>query len=285
MNRQLLFLSRRLKPCSPAGRSSLNSSPRHFAGEPTACNPSSQVSNKVSWGAALAILSSVAGGAYFYSTLVQSQSKPVNEDQDNGLVHTTIQFGWPATLRSTVLEGVEWAYDVGPFNSGKPVSFQYKLKDETEVEEMFTKNQKSTVIKRKGNPVVRWDENFVMSTSGEDRHAVDIVTQEETLQLAQAGQLGAQSFWEKWTGIKQGHKEELNHRQDNVSAGTNIGRQDLVLFSVFDGFEGSTISELMKRGAHACMAHGFGVATSQANGFQNDMLVRPGNLVGIIQDV
>lgn len=148
-----------------------------------------------------AVASLLVGGGVIYQL---AKAAPIsNGEFKEETTHTTIQFGWPATMTSKLIEGVEWSYDVGPWGKGNPKSHTYRLKSEEEVEAMFTQNQKSTKVHRAGNPVVRWDECNVMSSAGEDRHVVDLVTQAEIEQLGKAGLHTAKHFWETWNTIQQ----------------------------------------------------------------------------------
>ncbi|KAL1406953.1 hypothetical protein Q8F55_006365 [Vanrija albida] len=108
-------------------------------------------------------------------------------------------------------------------------TWNFERKPEAELEAMLHENEGTTPVGRKGNPVVKWDTNFVASNEpSEDRSAGDIVPR---------GQ--AKGWWT--TGDVQGKADHPGHR-------------DLVLLSVIDGHAGDATSQLLSKTLHPTIA-------------------------------
>ncbi|CAK9779770.1 unnamed protein product [Cutaneotrichosporon oleaginosum] len=124
----------------------------------------------------------------------------------------TRQMGvYPATTRRD-----EFTVVVGRGNNRQSVTFERKTN--AEMEEMLHEHETSEVPARIGNPVARWDTNFVASNEPcEDRSAADIVPR---------GKEG------------------------------ETGQRDLAFFSVIDGHAGAATSELLSRTLHPTLALG-----------------------------
>lgn len=110
----------------------------------------------------------------------------------------------------------EFTVTVGRGNNRQSVTFERKSM--AEMETMLHENESSTVPGRVGNPVARWDTNFIASNEPcEDRSASDIVPR--------------------------GKEGESGHR-------------DLTFFSVLDGHAGSATSQLLSKTLHPTLALG-----------------------------
>ncbi len=110
----------------------------------------------------------------------------------------------------------EFTVVVGRGSNRQSVTFERKTT--AEMEEMLHAHEASEVPARTGNPVARWDTNFVASNEPcEDRSAADIVPR---------GKEG------------------------------ETGQRDLAFFSVIDGHAGAATSQLLSRTLHPTLALG-----------------------------
>lgn len=118
----------------------------------------------------------------------------------------------------------EFTVAVGSGPNRQSVTFERKTPEEQE--HMLTVNEKTTVPARLGNPVARWDTNFVASNEPcEDRHAADLVPR-------------------------------------TTKPGAAEGSRDLVVVSVIDGHAGDQTSDLLSKTLHPTVALGFAALES-----------------------
>lgn len=105
----------------------------------------------------------------------------------------------------------------------------FKFKPDAELEKMLHEHEKTNEPKRAGNPVARWDTNYVASNEPcEDRSAADVVERGP----------GPASWYGKWFGSAPAVDE------------TKPGKRDLVMVSVIDGHAGDATSRLLARTLH-----------------------------------
>ena len=101
--------------------------------------------------------------------------------------------------------------------------YSYKRKSDAELETILTEHEDGSTIDRPGNPVFRWDRNWVGSNEPcEDRSAVDIVPRSSGV-----------------TDVKR-----------DTPAGRAEGDRDIGLWSIMDGHAGSATSQLLSETLH-----------------------------------
>ena len=116
-------------------------------------------------------------------------------------------------------------FDIKLRTSNGVQTFSFPRKFEAEVENMLHVNETSERIGRKGNPVVRWDRNWLGSNEPcEDRSVIDLIPRSTK------------------------NQEE--------------GKRDLMMFSVLDGHAGDATSKLLTKALHPTIA--LGLAALQA---------------------
>ena len=152
-------------------------------------------------------LLAAAAGAYYYE---QQSSKSTTTTIDGRSINLTSQFGRTFTVPR-------------PGKPGKVETFVRK--SHQEIEAMLHANEDGQVVGRKGNPVVKWDRNWVGSNEPcEDRSAIDIVPRSR----------GA---------------------SDGKSSVARVeGDRDISLFSIIDGHAGDATSKLLARTLHPSIA-------------------------------
>lgn len=97
--------------------------------------------------------------------------------------------------------------------------YSFPRKTEAETEAKLRANETSRTIGRKGNPVVKWDRNWVGSNEPpEDRSAIDIIP------------------------------------RSSKGASDAEGSRDIVMFSVLDGHAGDATSKLLAKALHPTLA-------------------------------
>jgi hypothetical protein len=141
------------------------------------------------------------------------------------------------------------------------------LKSKEVTEKMLKANEKMVTLNRAGNPLWRWDTNYLAGNNRcEDAHAVDIFSADELPFLitdpAQTGQVdepletSGKPFWERWYNVKT--RIRGDHRLVQSKAGN--GSKDIVMSSVFDGHLGTHIlSDLLSKTLHATIARAIGI--------------------------
>ena len=101
----------------------------------------------------------------------------------------------------------------------------YSRKSDAELEQILTQNEDGQMVGRRGNPVIRWDRNWVGSNEPcEDRSAVDIIPRSRGVTDAM------------------GNNKRIE------------GDRDIGLFSIFDGHAGDATSKLLARVLHPTVA-------------------------------
>lgn len=154
--------------------------------------------------------------------------------------------GW---LEDSDAPSFTYTFKGGKFGVGGERTSVHALMPEEETEAFLKKNEKSTTVKRTGNPIIKIDENTLPSkTATEDRHAVDIVRRSDLASLLSSS---LPSFWDQWAKSK----IPANEKGD--------GSEDLVMVSVFDGHMGSAAtSNLLMHTMHACVAWMFAAGST-----------------------
>ncbi|WWC85446.1 uncharacterized protein L201_000309 [Kwoniella dendrophila CBS 6074] len=105
-------------------------------------------------------------------------------------------------------------------------SYEFMRRSEEEVEKILTENESgSKEVNRKGNPVIRWDTNWVGSNEPcEDRFASNLIPRK----------------------ISASDKNGMSDNKPEIE----IGKKDLMLFSIIDGHAGDATSRLLKTTLH-----------------------------------
>lgn len=123
--------------------------------------------------------------------------------------------------RSATLSGYPSTFNIRIRNK----DYSYTRKTDAELETILTEHEDGQIIGRRGNPVVRWDRNWVGSNEPcEDRSAVDIVPRSQ--------------------GVTDQHtaKGQVVKRVE--------GDRDIALFSIMDGHAGDATSRLLAKALH-----------------------------------
>ena len=118
-------------------------------------------------------------------------------------------------------------------------TYTFPLKSDAEIEAMLHENETSERIRRLGNPVIRWDRNWVGSNEPcEDRSAVDM--------------------------IPRGPGAKHDHRGTGQAVASKVeeGSRDIMMFSVLDGHAGDATSKLLASSLHPTI--GLALASLQA---------------------
>lgn len=182
--------------------------------------------------------------------------------------------GRKAWLKTITPEVFEFGWAMGEFGIGDERVTRHLLLSEEESEAVLKKGESSTVIDRPGNPVVRWDKNYLPSREkGEDHHAIDIIPRPELFSLVNPDITTA--FWKAWGDVR---NIALHHDDKLITGVAGDGTKDVMMISVFDGHGGEHgtpdgTSRLLKKTLHGCLAWTFG----------RDDLVR-GGILGKVWD-
>lgn len=171
---------------------------------------------------------------------------------DTQPIKTTTFNGWAASLVPGTAETVtaSWAY--GPWGTAGQRQKTHLLLASSETEEMLHANERTVTINRPGNPLRRYDTNFIPGNKRtEDAHAVDILSKDDLEYLVTEQAPGiVRSFWERWSDVKisGGHSQVQNEVAN--------GSKDMVMASVFDGHNDThVLSDLLSKTVHASLAH------------------------------
>lgn len=124
------------------------------------------------------------------------------------------------------------------YHRGGGYTWTFPYKPMAEVERILHEHEETTTPGRSGNPVLRWDTNYIESNEPcEDRNAVDIVPR---------GPAPAHSWWNFWSSSPTAPVAGKDAAAE--------GSRDLVLVSVIDGHAGDATSRLLKRTLHPTVA-------------------------------
>lgn len=136
-------------------------------------------------------------------------------------------------------------------------TYEFERKPDDQVERELRAHEISRRIERKGNPVVRWDNNWLGSNEPcEDRWATDLVPGDGGgEQRAVGGRIReAVRFWTRWyKGDSIGLDSTLSNSDDDDgddNGETARGKRDLMLFSIMDGHAGDATSSLLQKSLH-----------------------------------
>lgn len=136
-------------------------------------------------------------------------------------------------------------------------TYEFERKPDDQVERELRAHEISRRIERKGNPVVRWDNNWLGSNEPcEDRWATDLVPGGVGgEQRAVGGRIReAVRFWTRWyKGDSIGLDSTLSNSDDgdgDDNGETARGKRDLMLFSIMDGHAGDATSSLLQKSLH-----------------------------------
>jgi pyruvate dehydrogenase phosphatase len=115
------------------------------------------------------------------------------------------------------------------------VKYNFRRLPERDIEAKLHSNESSSVVDRPGNPVVRWDRNWVGSNEPcEDRSAIDIVPRSQSWR-------DTQRWWKwNWGGVGASAAAEAS----------TPGSKDIMMFSVLDGHAGDATSQLLSKTLH-----------------------------------
>jgi hypothetical protein len=174
--------------------------------------------------------------------------------KDTQPIETTTFIEWPAQFTPGVAEVVtaSWNYGFGERQH------THLLLPQSETEGMLRASERSVTLNRPGNPLRRYDTNFIAGNKRtEDAHAVDILSSDRLKYLVteQEPDVG-RSFWERWCDVKLKISGEGCQSQSEVGNGS----KDIVMASVFDGHNDThVLSELLSKTLHATLARNLGI--------------------------
>jgi pyruvate dehydrogenase phosphatase len=135
-----------------------------------------------------------------------------------------------------VLTAAEPEFSVTIGSGSRRRTETFKFKPDAELEAMLHAHENTNEPKRAGNPVARWDTNYVPSNEPcEDRSAADVVERGA----------GSASWYAKWLGLGGPAFDE-----------EKPGKRDLVMVSVIDGHAGDATSRLLSRTLHPSLTVG-----------------------------
>ncbi|WVR03177.1 hypothetical protein IAU60_000168 [Kwoniella sp. DSM 27419] len=136
--------------------------------------------------------------------------------------------------------GAGETFSVNIRTSRGPQAHEFVRKSTSEVESILTEHESGEKqVGRRGNPVVRWDTNWVGSNEPcEDRFASNLIPRKQSAKDVKTSWLGS------WTGPSA-----------SPEAGSESkGAKDLVLFSIIDGHAGDATSKLLEKTLHPTVA-------------------------------
>ncbi|KAK6904804.1 hypothetical protein I204_08407 [Kwoniella mangroviensis CBS 8886] len=127
-------------------------------------------------------------------------------------------------------------------------SYEFIRKSEEEVEKILTEHESgNNQVGRKGNPVIRWDTNWVGSNEPcEDRFASNLIPR-------------------RYSSNSAFHKSSTDITE---AQGEGEGEKDLMLFSIIDGHAGDATSKLLEKTLHPTLS--VALAGLQAGYVPND---------------
>jgi pyruvate dehydrogenase phosphatase len=148
--------------------------------------------------------------------------------------------GW---FQSSSTPTFTYTFKGGKYGIGGEKTSVHAVMPQEETEAFLKANEKSTVVNRPGNPVIKIDENVLPSKMAcEDRHVVDIVSRAD-IEALLGPHTGSTSIWDDWSRMKVAPGE------------AGDGRDDLLFVSVFDGHMGSpAVADLLQKTLHTCLA-------------------------------
>ena len=170
---------------------------------------------------------------------------------DSDVVHIGTFDGRGGWFAKSDAPSFTFTFKGGKFGIGGEKTSVHALMPFEETEGFLRANEKTTVVDRPGNPVIKVDENVLPSkTACEDRHAVDIIPRGRLASLLSPYAQGT-SFWDSWAKAKVSPAEPGD------------GSDDIVMISVFDGHCNSTAtSDLLMKTLHPCIAWMLAAASS-----------------------
>ncbi|WVF66667.1 hypothetical protein IAT40_001408 [Kwoniella sp. CBS 6097] len=127
-----------------------------------------------------------------------------------------------------------------------PQSYEFLRRSSDEVERILTEHETGEKsVGRNGNPVVRWDTNWVGSNEPcEDRWASNLIPRKQTSSDQKTSWL---SSWSASTSSS-------TDQHDSTAQQTLAGKKDLMLFSIMDGHAGDATSRLLEKTLHPTLA-------------------------------
>ncbi|EIW73223.1 hypothetical protein TREMEDRAFT_24534 [Tremella mesenterica DSM 1558] len=173
-----------------------------------------------------ALLLTSAAGAYYYDTRVR---RTETTDLSGREVTTVEKYGKTFTLNLSKRRNAQYTF--------------LRLSDE-ETEQKLKAHEDSTKVTRRGNPVLKYDTNWVGSNEPcEDRYASDLIPRGDSMKQDH------QSWW-KLLSLE---AEAEGIANEDIFE-EKVGKRDLMLFSIFDGHAGWATSELLKKVHHPTIA-------------------------------
>lgn len=129
-------------------------------------------------------------------------------------------------------------------------TYEFPLKPADQVERELREHESSRKVGRKGNPVVRWDSNWVGSNEPcEDRSAVDLVPRGRDVAGNGKGMgNGVVGFWKGWYKGDSIPESALTREEEGE------GKHDWMLFSIMDGHAGDATSSLLAKTLHPTLS-------------------------------
>jgi pyruvate dehydrogenase phosphatase len=173
-----------------------------------------------------ASLIAAAGVAYYYETTA-STTPP-----------TASSGGYPNPFTLRIGDG-----------RGGIERYTFDRKSESETAKMLLEHENSTEVNRPGNPVIRYDTNYLGSNEPcEDRSASDLIPRASMA-------LPKQSKWFGSEKTVNDSEKPLPQLPDSKRATeANDGSKDFMMFSILDGHAGDATSQLLSTTLHPTLS-------------------------------
>ncbi|WWC57904.1 uncharacterized protein I303_100439 [Kwoniella dejecticola CBS 10117] len=168
--------------------------------------------------------------------------------------NTTLFSGLEAKIRTIPAQAVELTYTVDSATGSKPKTFSHLLLSEEEVEEKVKAGQAGVTVNRPDNPVKKWEVNSLPAVDdlGEDRYSADLISKGYLADLLEVKE--GESFWKRWWDTR----TKLYPKKQGEEVIPGDGKQDLMMFSVFDGHGGPHVADLLSKTLHGVLAYNAG---------------------------
>ncbi|WRT63431.1 uncharacterized protein IL334_000336 [Kwoniella shivajii] len=178
---------------------------------------------------------------------------------DNSYKETTLFSGSPAKIRTIPGQAVDFTYTVESVTGPLTKTFKHLLLSEAEAEAKLTFGENGVTVARGGNGVKAWEVNSLPAGDiSEDRFSADLITKSDLKELLEKEGF----FWLKWWDTR----TKLYPKKEGSEVIDGDGKEDIMMFSVFDGHGGSHVSDLLNKTVHGCLAWNIGKSLWEEQG-------------------
>ncbi|OCF43111.1 hypothetical protein I317_03080 [Kwoniella heveanensis CBS 569] len=129
-----------------------------------------------------------------------------------------------------------------------PQAYEFLRRSSEDVERILTEHETGEKsVGRSGNPVIRWDTNWVGSNEPcEDRWASNLIPRKQSSSDQKTSWLS--SWYGSWPSEHGGASPDAQQQQQQAA------KKDLMLFSIMDGHAGDATSKLLEKTLHPTLA-------------------------------